>query len=174
MSMTKEEKENRIKTSKYFLYRLNEIENELNNKIKELDYLEKEGRPAGYKKDVSINEITIQQSKKNFTAEILFKDYEEKINKVKLEIEKLENQYKSNRILLNKIENFQEEYFLKSLFIYKLPKSDIKKIFKIKSNNDFDSVLNNALISFSYILENEFKKKIPKNNLNIGKEIKTE
>jgi hypothetical protein len=47
------------------------------------------------------------------------------------------------------------------VFIFKLSKNEIKKILRakqIKTNNDFDNFLNDSLVSFSYVLENEYKK----------------
>lgn len=175
--MTKEESLNRIKTSKYFFYKLNEIAIELNNKVKELENFIINNGPAGYKVDLSFKIISIQESKKNFSSEVLFRDFDNEVNNLKLQIEKLENQYNKNRNLIDKIQDFYCHYFLLSVFIYKLPKSNIKKIFKTKkliTNKDFDNFLNESLINFSYVLENEFKKKIPKSDPSIEKEIKTE
>ena len=87
---------------------------------------------------------------------------------MKSEKEKLLNQYKCNSNLIYKIDDFYYRIFLQCVFIFKLPKNNIKKLLrvkKIKTNNDFDNFLNDSLISFSYILEDEYKK-ISKNGEN--------
>lgn len=58
--------------------------------------------------------------------------------------------------LIDKIEKFNSKYILKSVFLYHLPKTHIKKIFRIKN---FEESLNESFINFSFILENEYKKK---------------
>ncbi len=152
--MTIEEKEKRIKNSKYFFYKLSLIQNELKDKREYLEDFINKNAPAGYKKDLSFKIDNVQESKKNHSAEILFKDFEEKINKLKLEIAKLENQYIYLMGLIDKIEKFNSKYILKSVFLYHLPKTHIKKIFRIKN---FEEILNNCFIDFSFVLEEEYK-----------------
>lgn len=157
--MTIDEKEKRIKNSKYFFYKLSLLQSELKDKREYLEEFINKNAPAGYKKDLSFKIDNVQESKKNHSAEILFKDFEEKINKLKLEIAKLENQYIYLMGLIDKIEKFNSKYILKSVFIYHLPKTNIKKIFRIKTNKDFENILNNCFIDFSFILENEYKRR---------------
>ena len=158
--MTKEESSKRIKISKYFFFRLNQIENKLNEKVKELENFINKYGPAGYKIDLSFKIISVQENKINNSAEILFSDFEEKINNLNLEIKKIREFYYKNQSiafkLVFKVKNFIEQCMLLCLFLLKFEKSYIKQKLKIKTNKDFDSVLNNALISFSAILESEF------------------
>lgn len=157
--MTIEEKLKRIKNSKYFFYKLSLLQSELKDKREYLEEFINKNAPAGYKKDLSIKGESIQQTKKNYSAEILFKDFEEKINKLKLEIAILENKVISLHNLIYKIEEFKSKYILISVFIMHLEEKKIKRMFKIKTNKDFQEVLNNSFIDFSFILENEYKKK---------------
>jgi len=79
-----------------------------------------------------------------------------------LEIKKLENQYKKNKNLLDKINNTKYKYFLLAFYIFKLSTKEIKEIFKCKNDkkNKYINLLENSLICFSYVLENEFKKRV--------------
>ena len=109
---------------------------------------------------MSFKKISVQENKINNSAEILFSDFEEKINNLNLEIKKIREFYYKNQSiafkLVFKVKNFIEQCMLLCLFLLKFEKSYIKQKLKIKTNKDFDSVLNNALISFSAILESEF------------------
>ena len=153
----------RIQISKYFFFRLNETEKEFNEKVKELENFINKNAPAGYKKDLSFNLISVQESKKNYSSEVLFLDFEEKINSLKLEIEKLKEFFNKNISLACKLcfkmENFQEKYLLLDTFIFKTNKNFRIKTLKIKTNKDFENILNKGLISFSYILDSYYKEK---------------
>ena len=81
--------------------------------------------------------------------------------KLKSKKEKLLNQYKCNCSLIDKVEDFHYRMFLQCVFIFKLPKTDIKRLLrvkKIKTNNDFYKFLNDSLVSFSYVIENEYRR----------------
>lgn len=147
----------RIKISKNFFFNLSNIENEIQSKTESIEKLIHNSAPAEYRKNVGFQEIKIQETKKNYSMEATLGDIEE-INKLKSEKEILLNQYKCNSNLVNKIDDFYYRIFLQCVFIFKLSRSYIKKLLrvkKIKTNNDFDKFLNESLINFSYILENE-------------------
>ena len=158
--MKTNERQKRIKTSKHFFFNLTQIENELQIKTESIEKLIHSSAPAEYKQNLRIQDTKIQNTKKDYSIEATLGDVEE-LNKLKSEKEKLLNQYKCNSSLINKVKDFYQRIFLECLFIFKLPKTKIKKILrakKIKTNNDFDKFLNDSLVSFSYVLENEYRK----------------
>lgn len=160
-------RQKRIKISKHFFFNLTQIENEIQSKTESIEKLINSSAPAEYRNNLQIQNTKIQETKKDYSAEATFGNVD-KINKLKSEKEKLLNQYKCNSNLIYKIDDFYYRTFLQCVFIFKLPRTYIKKLLrvkKIKTNNDFDNFLNDSLISFSYILENEYKK-ISKNGEN--------
>lgn len=159
-------RQKRIKISKHFFFNLSQIENEIKSKTESIEKLIDSYAPAEYKQNLQIQNTKIQETKKNYSAEATFGNVD-KINKLKSEKEKLLKKYKCNSNLIYKIDDFYYRTFLQCVFIFKLPRTYIKKLLrvkKIKTNDDFDIFLNDSLVSFSYILENEYKKKEIKNN----------
>jgi tRNA G26 N,N-dimethylase Trm1 len=153
-------RQKRIKISKHFFFNLTQIENKIQSKTESIEKLINSSAPAGYRNNLRFQNTKIQETKKNYSIEATFGDVEE-INKLKSDKEKLLKQYKYNSDLIDKVDDFYYRMFLQCLFIFKLSKNEIKKILRakqIKTNNDFDNFLNESLISFSYILENEYKK----------------
>lgn len=153
-------KQKRIKTSKHFFFNLAQIENEIQSKTESIEKLIDSSAPAGYKSNLRFQNTKIQETKRNYSVEATLGDVEE-INKLKSDKEKLLRQYKNNSDLIDKVEDFYYRIFLQCVFIFKLSKNEIKKILRVKqieTNNDFDNFLNNSLVSFSYVLENEYKK----------------
>lgn len=158
--MEADSRQKRIKTSKHFFFNLAQIENELQSKTESIEKLINSSAPAEYKQNLQIQETKIQETKKDYSAEATFGNVD-RISKLKSDKEKLLNQYKCNSNLIDKVEDFYYRIFLKCVFIFKLSKNKIKKILRvkrIKTNNDFDNFLNESLISFSYVLEDEYKK----------------
>lgn len=154
-------RQKRINNSKHFFKILSQIENEIQSKTELIEKIINSSAPAEYKQNLQIQNTKIQETKKNYSAEATFGDIEE-INKLKSDKEKLLNQYKCNSNLIYKIDDFYYRTFLQCFFIFKLPRTYIKKLLrvkKIKTNDDFDNFLNDSLISFSYVIEDEYKKK---------------
>ena len=153
-------RQKRIKISKHFFFNLTQIENKIQYITESIEKLIHSSAPAGFRDNVRFQNTKIQETKKNYSIEATFGNIEE-INKLKSEKEKLLKQYKCNSNLIDKVEDFYFKIFLQCVFIFKLSKNEIKKILRakqIKTNNDFDNFLNESLISFSYVLENEYKK----------------
>lgn len=153
-------RQKRIKTSKHFFFNLSQIENKIQSKTESIEKLINSSAPAGYKSNLRFQNTKIQETKRNYSVEATFGDVD-KISKLKSDKEKLLNQYKCNSNLIDKVEDFYYRIFLQCVFIFKLSKNEIKKILRakqIKTNNDFDNFLNDSLVSFSYVLENEYKK----------------
>lgn len=158
--METNERQKRINNSKHFFKILTQIENEIQSKTELIEKLINSYAPAEYKQNLQIQNTKIQETKKDYSAEAMLGDVET-INKLKSDKEKLLNQYKCNSNLINKVDDFYYKIFLQCVFIFKLSKTYIKKLLrakKIKTNDDFDNFLNDSLVSFSYILENEYKK----------------
>ena len=153
-------RQKRINNSKHFFKILSQIENELQTKTELIEKLINSSAPAEYRNNLQIQNTKIQETKKDYSAEATLGDVEE-INKLKSDKEKLLNQYKCNSNLLYRLDDFYYRTFLQCFFIFKLPRTYIKKLLKIKkikTNDDFNNFLNDSLVSFSYILENEYKK----------------
>ena len=153
-------RQKRIKTSKHFFFNLAQIENEIQSKTESIEKIINSSAPAEYKQNLQIQDTKIQETKKDYSAEATFGNVEE-INKLKSDKEKLLKKYKCNSNLIYKIDDFYYRTFLQCFFIFKLPKTYIKKLLKvkkIKTNNDFDNFLNESLVNFSYVLEDEYKK----------------
>lgn len=153
-------RQKRIKISKHFFFNLSQIENQIQYITESIEKLINSSAPAGFRDNVRFQNTKIQETKKNYSIEATLEDVD-RINKLKSDKEKLLNQYKCNSNLIDKVEDFYYRIFLQCVFIFKLSKNEIKKILRvkqIKTNNDFDNFLNESLISFSYVLENEYKK----------------
>ena len=158
--METNERQKRIKISKHFFFNLAQIENEIQYITESIEKLIHSSAPAGFRDNVRFQNTKIQETKKNYSIEATFGDVD-RINKLKSEKEKLLRQYKNNSDLIDKVDDFYYRIFLQCLFIFKLSKNEIKKILRakqIKTNDDFDNFLNDSLINFSYVLENEYKK----------------
>ena len=159
-NMEIDSRQKRINNSKHFFKILSQIENELQTKTELIEKLINSSAPAEYRNNLQIQNTKIQETKKDYSAEATLGDVEE-INKLKSDKEKLLNQYKCNSNLLYRLDDFYYRTFLQCFFIFKLPRTYIKKLLKIKkikTNDDFNNFLNDSLVSFSYILENEYKK----------------
>ena len=153
-------RQKRIKTSKHFFFNLAQIENEIQLTTESIEKLIDSSAPAGYKSNLRFQNTKIQETKRNYSIEATLGDVD-KINKLKSKKEKLLKQYKNNSDLIDKVDDFYYRIFLQCLFIFKLSKNEIKKILrvkKIKTNDDFDNFLNDSLVSFSYVIENEYRK----------------
>lgn len=153
-------RQKRIKTSKHFFFNLAQIENEIQLTTESIEKLIDSSAPAGYKSNLRFQNTKIQETKRNYSIEATLGDVD-KINKLKSNKEKLLKQYKNNSDLIDKVDDFYYRIFLQCLFIFKLSKNEIKKILrvkKIKTNDDFDNFLNDSLVSFSYVIENEYRK----------------
>ena len=158
--METNERQKRIQTSKYFFFNLSNIESKIQLTTESIEKLIHNSTPAEYKQNLRIQNLRIQETKKNYSTEATLGDVEE-INKLKSKKEKLLNQYKCNCSLIDKVEDFHYRMFLQCVFIFKLQKTDIKRLLrvkKIKTNNDFDKFLNDSLVSFSYVIENEYRR----------------
>ena len=158
-------RQKRINNSKHFFKILTQIENELQTKTESIEKLINSSAPADYRNNLQIQNIKIQETIKDYSMEATLGNVEE-INKLKSDKEKLLKKYKCNSNLLYKIDDFYIRIFLQCVFIFKLPRTYIKKLLrvkKIKTNDDFDNFLNDCLVSFSYVLEDEYKKKEIKN-----------
>ena len=160
VAMETNERQKRIKTSKHFFFNLSKIENEIQLTTESIEKLIDSSAPAGFRSNLRFQETKIQETKKNYSVEATLGDVD-RISKLKSKKEKLLKQYKKNSDLIDKVDDFYYRIFLQCLFIFKLSKNEIKKILRvkqIKTNNDFDKFLNDSLVSFSYVIENEYRR----------------
>ena len=165
--MTEKEKTQRIKNSKLFLERFKtykiQVET-LENLIKDL--LESQ-KPAEYKKDLRIYDLKVQKSKKNQNTESFLNNLNDTVEKYNEELEKLQDSKLYCMQLINKLKNINEKIILNNYYILNKNFKDLTKY----SKNTFYRILNEGLINFSYILEEEYKKRIEKKKENEEKKI---
>ena len=151
----------RIKNSKYFFEKLQQIKLNIKNKKEEIEKLINQFAPAEYKKDVSIKEPTKQI--KNYSAEIQITKTEPKIIRLKKEIQALEKSLENYKNLILKTENPKNRYILLIVFSFDFPLQWTLKLLKIPSKKKVECILNDCFLDFSYTLENEYRQMKTKN-----------
>ena len=75
--MKTNERQKRIQTSKYFFFNLSNIESEIQLTTESIEKLIHNSTPAEYKQNLRIQNLRIQETKKNYSTEATLGDVEE-------------------------------------------------------------------------------------------------
>lgn len=165
--MTEKEKKQRIKNSKLFLEKFKTYKIQVETLENLINDLLESQKPAGYKEDLRIYDLKVQKSKKNQNTEDFLNKLNDTVEIYKKELEKLQNSKIYCMQLINKLKNINEKIILNNYYILNKKFDEFKKY----SKSTFFRVLNEGLINFSYILEEEYKKRIKNKKENEEKKI---
>lgn len=165
--MTEKEKKQRIKNSKLFLEKFKTYKIQVETLENLINDLLESQKPAGYKEDLRIYDLKVQKSKKNQNTEDFLNNLNDTVEKYNKELERLQNSKLYCMQLINKLKNINEKIILNNYYILNKNFKDLTKF----SKSSFFSILDEGLINFSYILEEEYKKRIEKKKENEEKKI---
>lgn len=165
--MTEKEKKQRIKNSKLFLEKFKTYKIQVETLENLINDLLESQKPAGYKEDLRIYDLKVQKSKKNQNTEDFLNNLNDTVEKYNKELERLQNSKLYCMQLINKLKNINEKIILNNYYILNKNFKDLTKF----SKSSFFRILDEGLINFSYILEEEYKKRIEKKKENEEKKI---